>query len=412
MSTHSALPPWKHLLQASLQENYATAKRPAHINYVQLATLDVKGQPSNRTVIFRGFAGEKAAHPSLPSFLDHQLITDDREKRAQRRRLEGLGNYQSELLVFTTHVKSDKVREIEKNPKAEICWYLPETNEQFRLKGQMYLITSPTYYGHHIAEEQKYQAAYAYLQQFCHRTGVTPVTSPAATETVDPTHTATQPRMPDIDWELFRLNHFFHTNPSLRSSFTWDYSGRAWADVPPQEQDAAKRQLTCQRLDLPEAADTTLADETSSTTTNVAAKQRREAEDNMGSGAANATDQRPSSSFTTQSSTYRLVQHALANFVLLAFKVDRVDHVTLDTIPPGRCQFIRQLEGMNPPVTNPATSPSTLSTTATVAVVGEAFAGEQGREEEGVVEAATAEGLLKSPTVTESTGWSELELVP
>lgn len=71
---------------------------------MQLATLRPNGSPANRTVVFRGF-------------LD---TADD--------------------LTFVTDRRSNKISEIAFNPLCEVCWYFPESREQYRFSGKMTVV--------------------------------------------------------------------------------------------------------------------------------------------------------------------------------------------------------------------------------------------------------------------------------
>ncbi|KAJ1962022.1 hypothetical protein IWQ62_003664 [Dispira parvispora] len=280
-------PPWKSILQASLQSGLEVSPTAGVCSeaYTQLATVGSDGVPRNRTVVFRGFAGNKPVHRVLPSFLKSQAVTNAQEKAIQQNKVATVGRFQSELLVFTTHLLSDKIHELEKNPQVEVCWFLPTTNEQFRLRGHMYMITSPTYYGHHVAATQSYQETSRYLQQFCW---------------ADP---APESDDSSIDWELLRLNHFFYMSPELRSSFICDYSGKPYTSLTSQEQRDCQSQLALTQLNLEQP------------------------------------DSSPSSS---NHSTHRQVQQALQNFVLLILKPDYVDRCQLNTTPATRTVYVRQ----------------------------------------------------------------------
>jgi len=70
-----------------------------------LATVALNGRPTNRTVVFRGFA-------------------------------EG-----SDDLQFVTDRRSAKVQHVQVNPRAEACWYFGETREQYRIAGEIQTIT-------------------------------------------------------------------------------------------------------------------------------------------------------------------------------------------------------------------------------------------------------------------------------
>lgn len=100
---------WRPSLDLALHRNRL---RP-ETRLVQLATIRLDGRPAIRTVVFRGF------------------LDDVRE------------------LAFTTDSRSAKRVEIEADPRGEICWYFPETREQFRVAGLLKLIgpgsTDPTH---------------------------------------------------------------------------------------------------------------------------------------------------------------------------------------------------------------------------------------------------------------------------
>ena len=69
---------------------------------MQLATMGVA--PTNRTVVFRGF---------LPGTLS---------------------------LMFATDCRSDKVRQVNKNAEGSVCWYVPQSREQYRIAGLLYIV--------------------------------------------------------------------------------------------------------------------------------------------------------------------------------------------------------------------------------------------------------------------------------
>ncbi|MEQ9354822.1 Npun_F5749 family FMN-dependent PPOX-type flavoprotein [Coleofasciculus chthonoplastes] len=93
-----SIAPWRVPLSRALHRNRSLP----YARYFQLATVCPDGYPANRTVVFRGF------------FDNHlKIITDAR---------------------------SHKVNQIYHNSGAEICWYFPNTREQFRLRGQLILI--------------------------------------------------------------------------------------------------------------------------------------------------------------------------------------------------------------------------------------------------------------------------------
>ncbi|NEO72916.1 Npun_F5749 family FMN-dependent PPOX-type flavoprotein [Moorena sp. SIO3H5] len=93
---------WRSPLARALHRNRSLA----YARYFQLATVDPKGYPANRTVVFRGF-------------LDN-----------------------SNQLKVITDTRSQKIHDINHHPWGEVCWYFPNTREQFRLAGQLTLITA------------------------------------------------------------------------------------------------------------------------------------------------------------------------------------------------------------------------------------------------------------------------------
>lgn len=93
------LAPWRIPLARALHRNRARA----YCRYLQLATINEDGKPSNRTVVFRGFVDEAL-----------QIVTDGR---------------------------SEKVQQIQYCPWAEVCWYFTITREQFRIAGKLRLVS-------------------------------------------------------------------------------------------------------------------------------------------------------------------------------------------------------------------------------------------------------------------------------
>ncbi|MEL6221744.1 MAG: Npun_F5749 family FMN-dependent PPOX-type flavoprotein [Cyanobacteria bacterium J06627_8] len=94
------LAPWRSLLSRALHRNRSLPEA----RYFQLATVQSDGKPRNRTVVFRGFSDGG----------DIQVVTDQR---------------------------SEKIAQIHHQHWGEICWYFSKTREQFRITGQITLIT-------------------------------------------------------------------------------------------------------------------------------------------------------------------------------------------------------------------------------------------------------------------------------
>ena len=97
------LPPWRTSIARALRRNSSLP----NARYVQLATVDRDRRPKNRTIVFRGW-----------------LEPDSQ-------------------LKFVTDMRSQKAIDLQSGLSdwAEICWYFPKTREQFRLSGQLMLVT-------------------------------------------------------------------------------------------------------------------------------------------------------------------------------------------------------------------------------------------------------------------------------
>lgn len=111
------LAPWRSPLSGAIHRNRAQP----HSRYFQLATVTPEGYPTNRTVVFRGF-----------------------------------NSHEDNRLKIITDARSAKIEDIKCQTRAEICWYFTKTREQFRITGNLQLIT---------ATEQELQ-----LQQLRHTT--------------------------------------------------------------------------------------------------------------------------------------------------------------------------------------------------------------------------------------------------
>lgn len=93
-----SIPPWPDLLSEALSHNTAHRDR-----YVQLASLSDSGEATCRTLVMRRWLPDEAT------------------------------------LVATTDLRSHKVRGLRRHSQAEICWWLPARNEQFRFRGTVIL---------------------------------------------------------------------------------------------------------------------------------------------------------------------------------------------------------------------------------------------------------------------------------
>ena len=104
-------PMWRRQLQSSLSLNKSIQSR-----WPQLSTLSLDGgRPCTRTIAFRGFLSDvqdvKPSSSSIPNFL-----------------------------VFVTDKRSTKFEEIQANQHVALCWYLPDSREQFRFSCRAYLV--------------------------------------------------------------------------------------------------------------------------------------------------------------------------------------------------------------------------------------------------------------------------------
>lgn len=118
--TEIVYPIWRQRLARSLHIN----RSQVHSKYYQVASVCPSGHPKNRTMVFRGF---------LPGTQNILSVTDSR---------------------------SEKVSEWQGSEKSyfEICWYFTGSREQFRVSGEVALI-SPSleagYQGSDFGEQTK-----------------------------------------------------------------------------------------------------------------------------------------------------------------------------------------------------------------------------------------------------------------
>ena len=101
---NETLAPWRSPLARALHRNRAVP----FSRYFQLATVGTDGKPANRTVVFRGFLAET----------NRLMIVSDR--------------------------RSEKHDHISHNAHVAVCWYFTKTREQFRLSGQIAVVTTDT----------------------------------------------------------------------------------------------------------------------------------------------------------------------------------------------------------------------------------------------------------------------------
>ncbi|KAK9821214.1 hypothetical protein WJX81_000683 [Elliptochloris bilobata] len=92
--------PWRQYLMKSLDAN----KHLKYSTFMQLATVRTDGRPAVRTVVYRGNHGD------------------------------------SDMLTFYTDTRTPKVEQLQHNSFAELCWYFPDSREQFRIAGRLTLV--------------------------------------------------------------------------------------------------------------------------------------------------------------------------------------------------------------------------------------------------------------------------------
>lgn len=108
------LAPWRSPLARALHRH----RRQPQARYLQLATVTADGYPANRTVVFRGF------------------------RRATNQ------------VAIATDTRSEKVAHLAARPWGELCWYFPESREQFRLFGS-FLAVGPGTAAPELQEERQ-----------------------------------------------------------------------------------------------------------------------------------------------------------------------------------------------------------------------------------------------------------------
>ncbi|MEH2285182.1 MAG: Npun_F5749 family FMN-dependent PPOX-type flavoprotein [Nostoc sp.] len=101
-----SLAPWRSAIAHALHRNRSLV----YARYLQLATLQTNGRPANRTLVFRGFLED------------------------------------TNQLKFITDNRSAKADQIQQQPWAEVCWYFPNTREQFRITGCLTLVSGDDFH--------------------------------------------------------------------------------------------------------------------------------------------------------------------------------------------------------------------------------------------------------------------------
>lgn len=124
-----------------------------YAKYVQLATVKPNGRPSNRTVVYRGFLGATRT----PRLFNPHALRESRLALATAnppKLLHGrppteplsapifpLCAGDTSNITVVTDLRSNKVEEIRSNPGGEFAWYFPESREQFRIAGDLTVVS-------------------------------------------------------------------------------------------------------------------------------------------------------------------------------------------------------------------------------------------------------------------------------
>ncbi|RIB04546.1 pyridoxamine 5'-phosphate oxidase-domain-containing protein [Gigaspora rosea] len=132
--------PWKPILKSLISENIKNMKTITPLLPMQLSTFDtLTCRPTNRSVIFRGFLGERKDENYKNELMEYlNSISPDANLKELNPEIE------TDLLVITTDIRSSKVKHLLENPGFESCWWFPVTSDQFRLSGNAYVFSSPT----------------------------------------------------------------------------------------------------------------------------------------------------------------------------------------------------------------------------------------------------------------------------
>ncbi|CEM11802.1 unnamed protein product [Vitrella brassicaformis CCMP3155] len=100
----AAIPRWMRAVEKNIHQN----RNNPPAKWFQLATIDETSRPRCRTVVFRGFVDKTSP--------------------------EG-------LIKIITDARSQKVGQVERNPAAEACWYFERSRDQFRIAGNLRVVS-------------------------------------------------------------------------------------------------------------------------------------------------------------------------------------------------------------------------------------------------------------------------------
>eukprot|EP00742_Colponemidia_sp_Colp-10_P007488 GILJ01008067.1.p1 GENE.GILJ01008067.1~~GILJ01008067.1.p1 ORF type:complete len:263 (-),score=22.11 GILJ01008067.1:58-753(-) len=120
--------PWKHSLERAISLN----RQLEFSKYVQLATVDRNNLPACRTVGYRG------------------MVPDSQDSNRC-------------FLQFFTDCRSDKVDDLKHQAVAEVCWYFPLSRDQFRLRGEVKILSGES--STHAAYDELRRSAWQQMNE-------------------------------------------------------------------------------------------------------------------------------------------------------------------------------------------------------------------------------------------------------
>ncbi|KAI7849572.1 pyridoxamine 5'-phosphate oxidase-domain-containing protein [Circinella umbellata] len=173
---------WKTFLASQLKINIE--QQGLSSTYTSLATVRPDGTPANRTVVFRGFAGE-----------DHS----------------GETGWQSDLLTITSAKRSRKITDIATQPKIELNWFMAGTQEQFRIHGKCYVIEESNTDINLIDKE---------LEEHITKKDINVETNNDKNNLATRAFLTRLKNNKKFDWENERLRQWYRMNDHLRGTFT------------------------------------------------------------------------------------------------------------------------------------------------------------------------------------------------
>lgn len=151
------LPRWQQRLHAALANNNGHYQH----RFMQLATVDEWGFPAVRTVVFRGF------HPKNQRIIAH------------------------------TDMRSDKVRQLQRQPQVQLCWYFSTSREQFRINARCNVLGPEDKHYADLRQQHWQTLSNSAQSAYFHDAPGVPFGSEADSESVIP-KTATQRRAPAV----------------------------------------------------------------------------------------------------------------------------------------------------------------------------------------------------------------------